>query len=68
MGFRVPNARQVYFGYGVGDNGPAPRYARFVEYGTSRMDMRPTLHSAIVASQRNIELHIQAAFRRAFAL
>ena len=53
LGFKV-NPRQIEFGYGV-DQGNAPDYAGFVEFGTSRMKARPSLFNGIKAERRNFQ-------------
>ena len=42
------------FGYGA-KNDNAPKYAKFLEFGTRNMEPRPTLDNAITATQRNAE-------------
>ena len=54
LSWRVFGHDSMDFGYGA--RGGAPRYAKFVELGTTRMDPRPTLQNALDASARNAEL------------
>jgi HK97 gp10 family phage protein len=57
LSWKVSGAHTLEFGYGV--TGSAPRYARYVEFGTSRMAERPSLDNAINATQRNAEQHFE---------
>lgn len=54
------------FGYGL-SRLEAPKYASFVEFGTSRMKERPSLMNAINATRRNAEQHFANAFRKEFS-
>ncbi len=52
LSFRA-NSAEIEFGYGVTD-GSAPKYAGFVEFGTKRMEARPSLQNGISSERRNM--------------
>lgn len=52
LSFRV-NSSEIEFGYGVTD-GSAPDYAEHVEFGTKRMEARPSLRNGINGERRNM--------------
>jgi HK97 gp10 family phage protein len=49
IGWKAQQFETYYFGYGVALRGatPAPRYAAYVEDGTSKMSARPSLQNAM---------------------
>ena len=53
LSFKV-NPTQIEFGYGVTKN-DAPKYAAFVENGTSKMGARPSLLNGIKSQRRNFQ-------------
>lgn len=57
IGWQVNGHESMDFGYGVGNRkkNQAPEYSPFVEFGTNRMEERPSLNNAIDASQRDAE-------------
>lgn len=65
LSWKVRGTDSMDFGYGVSGAG-APEYASFVEFGTRRMDPRPSLENAIDALQANAQQHFEAAMDRAF--
>lgn len=62
LSWKVHGWERAEFGYGVSTDASnrAPRYAPFVEFGTRRMEPRPTLWNAV--AKEEAEPH----FRRAF--
>lgn len=53
LGF-VVSPNKLEFGYGV-NKGDAPSYAEFPEFGTSKMQPRPTLQIGIKSQRRNMQ-------------
>lgn len=66
LSWKVHGWQRAEFGYGVATNASevAPLYAPFVEFGTSRMEARPSLENAIEAEP--VEGYFDAAFDREF--
>lgn len=65
LGWKVHGYENMEFGYGASPR-PVPRYAPFVEYGTSRMEHRPSLHNAIVEEGASAERDFVANMDREF--
>lgn len=53
LSFKV-NPSQLEFGYGV-DKNDAPDYAEFPEFGTRKMQPRPSLQNGIKSERRNFQ-------------
>ena len=53
LGFKV-NPTQLEFGYGVQSN-DAPEYDEWVEFGTNKMEARPSLQNGIRSQRRNFQ-------------
>jgi len=68
ISWKVHGTDSMDFGYGVSttQSNAAPDYASFVEFGTSRMDARPSLKNAINATQRSTEQALAGAAAREF--
>jgi HK97 gp10 family phage protein len=68
IGWEVRGAQELEFGYGAGpEAGAVPRYGIFLEFGTRRMEPRPSLRNAIGDIERNAEAHFDQALAREFA-
>lgn len=67
IGWKVQGVSTMQFGYGVATTGStAPtKHGPFLEFGTDRMDPRPSLKNSIDANQRNVETHFKVAMGRA---
>lgn len=63
LSWKVRGAEQMDVGYGVGSSS-SPRYAPFVEFGTSRMEARPSVENAIDEVDGTVETHFEDALRR----
>ncbi len=59
LSFQLRGSSEIEFGYGVSSGKSAPEYARFVEFGTTRMKARPSLKNALNAEQGNITQHFE---------
>ena len=57
MSFRV-HPSKLEFGYGVFRD-PMPHYGEYLEYGTSKMDARPSLQNGIKSERKNMIQHYQ---------
>lgn len=57
LSFQLRGASEIEFGYGVSSGNEAPEYAKFVEFGTTKMKARPTLNNALKAEQGNMTQH-----------
>ena len=67
LSWQVFGDTQMDFGYGASaTTAGAPRYAKFVEEGTSRMEARPSLENAVSATQANLERAFLGAVFREF--
>lgn len=66
IGWQVYGHLSMEFGYGVDPRGPAPVYGQFLEFGTIRLDPRPSLQNAMEVQQRNGETYFNNEFNRAF--
>jgi len=58
LGWKAHGAASIEFGYGV--DKPTTDYAKFIEFGTPKGQMkpRPTLRNTVLASTRNIEVNL----------
>ncbi len=64
ISWKVRGNQELIFGYGV--TGSAPKYADFVEQGTSRMAARPSLGNAVTYVQAHTVIRFEAAMSREF--
>ncbi len=60
LGFKIHGSDRMDFGYGVTGR-ETPLYAKWVEFGTTRMARRPSLENAITATQRDAETYFTRA-------
>ena len=67
LSWKAGGADEMVFGYGVGSNrrGNPPVYAKMLEFGTRRMDARPSLQNAIRGNIRNAQTYFGLEIRRA---
>ncbi len=65
IGWKVHGNNDLVFGYGV--TGPAPKYDEFVEFGTRKMEARPSLENAVNYTQGNTQSHFEHAMNREFS-
>lgn len=63
LSFRI-RGQDIEFGYGVRGNN-APPYARAIEFGSRRIEPRPSLSNGIQAEQRNMITNLQREIDRA---
>lgn len=68
ISWKVHGHEKLDFGYGISTTAKnkAPKYDEWVEFGTSRMDPRPSLQNAINETQRNAEDHFQRELSKTF--
>lgn len=66
LSWKVYGWQRAAFGYGVAVKASeaAPRYARFVEHGTRKMEPRPSLANAI--EKEEVQGHFDRAFDKVF--
>ena len=66
ISWKVHGTDSMDFGYGASTTlrTAAPRYSPFVEFGTRRMDERPSLENAINVTQREAEQNFERAITR----
>lgn len=66
LSWKVEGWEKATFGYGVASNASnvAPFYAGFVEFGTQRMEPRPSLQNAI--EKEEVDAHFNSAFDKEF--
>ncbi len=57
LSFQLRGSSEIEFGYGVSSGKEAPEYAKFVEFGTTKMKARPSLNNALDAEQGNMTQH-----------
>ena len=57
LSFQLRGSSEIEFGYGVSSGKEAPEYAKFVEFGTTKMKARPSLNNALEAEQGNMTQH-----------
>ena len=62
LGYKIGGSISLEFGYGV--DKPAPKYGKWVEFGTRKMAARPSLQNAIQATSRNAETYVGNQFVR----
>ncbi len=59
LSFQKHGTRALEFGYGVSSGKDAPDYAKFVEFGTTKMKARPSLKNALNSQQGNLTQHFE---------
>lgn len=67
LGYQIRGAKTLEFGYGVEQGkgaGKVPIYGKFLEFGTIKMEARPTLQNAISATNRNAEIYVGNQFKK----
>lgn len=66
LSWQVHGHHSMDFGYGVSTTAAKamPRYGPFVEFGTRRMDPRPSINNAINVTQRTAEQEFLANMKR----
>lgn len=64
ISWKVHGNDELAFGYGV--TGGSPKYDEFVEFGTRKMEPRPSLDNAITFAQANVELRFTEEMNREF--
>lgn len=66
--WKVHGHEKMDFGYGIAvtSKNKAPIYDEWVEFGTKRMNARPSIQNAIKATQRNAEDHFQRELSKTF--
>ena len=65
LSFQLRGSSEIGFGYGVSSGKEAPEYAKFVEFGTTKMKARPSLLNALNASQGNMTQHFEDGIKKA---
>lgn len=65
IGWKVKGIRGMDFGYGVAGRHQAPVYDEHVEFGTGRMEPRPSLDNEIRRNQRDLQRDFSEAMDRA---
>ena len=66
IGWKVTGETQLDFGYGVSTRTASPRYDEYVEYGTRRMEPRPSLRNAIGGTDREVSRGFEESMTRFF--
>jgi len=66
LSFQLKGSSEIEFGYGVSSGKEAPEYAKFVEFGTTKMKARPSLLNALNAEQGNMTQHFGNGIDKAF--
>ena len=66
LSFQLRGSSEIEFGYGVSSGKEAPDYARFVEFGTTKMKARPSLLNALNAEQGNMTQHFVSGIDKEF--
>lgn len=66
LSFQLRGSSEIEFGYGVSSGKEAPEYARFVEFGTTKMKARPSLNNALDAEQGNMTQHFGGGIIKVF--
>lgn len=68
ISWKVHGHEKLDYGYGISTTAKnkAPFYDAFVEFGTRRMDPRPSLQNSINETQRNAENHFQRELSKTF--
>lgn len=65
VSWKVYGWEEMGFGYGVGGQ-TSPYYDLFVEFGTRRMQPRPSLKNAIDWAQANVQLRFDEEIKKEF--
>ena len=66
LSFQLRGSSEIEFGYGVSSGKEAPVYAKFVEFGTTKMKARPSLLNALNAEQGNMTQHFGGGIEKVF--
>ena len=66
LSFQMWGSQGIEFGYGVSGGTPAPEYAAWVEFGTTKMKARPSLLNALDSQEGNINQHLENEVKKAF--
>lgn len=66
LSFQLRGSSEIEFGYGVSSGKEAPDYAKFVEFGTTKMKARPSLRNTLNAEQGNMTQHFENGIDKAF--
>lgn len=66
LSFQLRGSSEIEFGYGVSSGKEAPEYAKFVEFGTTKMKARPSLKNTLNAEQGNMTQHFENGIDKAF--
>lgn len=66
LSYQLHGATEIEFGYGVSSGKTAPDYAKFVEFGTTRMKARPSLRNTLKSQQKNLTQHFENGIKGAF--
>ena len=66
LGFKLRGVRSLEFGYGVGTGKDAPKYVKFLEFGTRKMAPRPSLQNTIKKEQGNMVQHFENEIGKKF--
>lgn len=65
LSFQLRGSSEIAFGYGVSSGKEAPKYASFVEFGTTKMKARPSLLNALNAERGNMIQHFKDGVMKA---
>lgn len=66
LSFQLRGSSEIEFGYGVSSGKEAPEYAKFVEFGTTKMKARPSLLNALNSEQGNMTQHFENGIKKVF--
>ncbi len=66
LSYQLHGTTEIEFGYGVSSGKTAPDYAKFVEFGTTKMKVRPTLRHALSSQRKNLIQHFENGIKGAF--
>lgn len=66
LSYRAVGFKKLEFGYGVKRN-DAPKYAKWVEFGTRKMKPRPSLQNGIKSQERNFEINFGREIKAALS-
>lgn len=64
LSFQLRGTSEIEYGYGVSSGKDAPDYAKFVEFGTTRMKARPSLKNSLTAERGNMTQHFGGGIMR----